>query len=144
MEINESFLGTGWSFPPRFNKVAKSVEMSSDEQDIQESLKVLLSTRPGERIMLPRFGCSLEELLFESLTLSVKTSVANLIRNAILYYEPRIDLIHISFENSDDYQGRVDIHLEYRIRSTNSRMNMVYPFYRIEGNDVPLAKTGDL
>lgn len=144
MEINESFLGTGWSFPPSFDKTNKFVRMSSDEADIMESLQVLLSTRPGERILVPGYGCSLESLLFESINLTLTTQITELIRTAILYYEPRIDLESVTLDETYILDGRIDIMLDYRIRTTNSRQNMVYPFYRIEGNDISYTKTGIL
>jgi len=144
MDINESFLGTGWSFPPSFNKPAGIVRMSSDEQDIEESLKILLSTRQGERVMVPGYGCSLEELIFESINLTLTTKVSELIRVAILYYEPRIDVESVEIEQNLSAEGRMDIILDYRVRTTNSRRNMVYPFYRLEGNDISYTKTGEL
>ncbi|WP_341902081.1 GPW/gp25 family protein [Fluviicola taffensis] len=144
MEINESFLGTGWSFPPSFDKTNSFVRMSSDEKDIMESLQVLLSTRPNERIMLPEYGCNLESLLFESITLTLTTQITEIIRTAILYYEPRIDLENVTLDQKHILDGRIDIILDYRIRTTNSRRNMVYPFYRIEGNDISYTKTGIL
>lgn len=144
MEINESFLGTGWSFPPSFDKTARFVRMSSDEKDIRESLLVLLSTRPGERIMVPGYGCSLESLLFESINLTLTTQITDLIRTAILYYEPRIDLENVTLDETHILDGRIDIILNYRIRTTNSRQNMVYPFYRNEGNDISYTKTGNI
>ncbi len=142
MEINESFLGTGWSFPPSFDKTARFVRMSSDEKDIKESLQILLSTRPGERIMLPGYGCSLETLLFESINLTLTTQITEIIRTSILYYEPRIDLENVTLDEQYILDGRIDIILDYRIRTTNSRQNMVYPFYRTEGNDISYTKTG--
>jgi phage baseplate assembly protein W len=142
MEINESFLGTGWSFPPSFDKTNEFVRMSSDEKDIMESLQVLLSTRPNERIMLPEYGCNLESLLFESINLTLTTQITEIIRTAILYYEPRIDLENVTLDQEHILDGRIDIILDYRIRTTNSRRNMVYPFYRIEGNDISYTKTG--
>lgn len=144
MEINESFLGIGWSFPPSFDKTNRFVRMSSDEKDIEESLRVLLSTRPGERIMLPDYGCSLEELLFESINLTLTTQITEIVRTSILYYEPRIDLINLTLNQEDSFQGRIDIILDYRIRTTNTRQNMVYPFYRNERNDISYTKTGIL
>lgn len=144
MEINESFLGTGWSFPPSFDKAARFVRMSSDEKDIAESLRILLSTRPGERIMLPDYGCALEALLFESVNLTLTTQITEIIRTSIIYYEPRIDLLNVTLSQENGLDGRIDISLDYRIRATNTRQNMVYPFYRIEGNDISYTKTGSL
>ena len=131
---NRSFLGRGWSFPPEFTKETGTVKMLEDEDDIVSSLHILLSTRLGERVMVPDYGCNLDDLLFNSLSITVKTHVADLIRTAILYHEPRIDTKKIAIEPTDDTNGVLLIHIEFVVRATNSRMNMVYPFYKTEGN----------
>lgn len=136
MENKEAFLGTGWSFPPEFNKNNKALVMTSDEADIRSSLEILLSTKIGERIMLPRYGCNMDELLFETLDRTLKTYVSELIKTAILYYEPRIDVEKIDITQSDDLEGELLVIIDYRIRSTNSRSNLVYPFYKEEGTNV--------
>ena len=131
---NRSFLGRGWSFPPEFTKEIGTVKMLEDEDDIISSLHILLSTRLGERIMVPDYGCNLDDLLFNSLSITVRTYVAGLIRTAMLYHEPRIDTKKIAIEPADDTNGVLLIHIEFVVRATNSRMNMVYPFYKTEGN----------
>ncbi|MCG8306781.1 MAG: GPW/gp25 family protein [Cytophagales bacterium] len=137
MDNNASFLGIGWGFPPEFNKGAKGrVEMLSDEADIKSSLEILLSTRLGERIMVPKYGCNLDELLFKPLNLSLKTFVKELIKNAILYYEPRIDVEKIQIDQTNEPDGELLIVIDYRIRATNSRKNFVFPFYKEEGTNV--------
>lgn len=136
MEERKSFLGTGWSFPPTFNKDLAAVVMTSDEEDIDRSLQILLSTRQGERVMQPTYGCNLDELLFEPLTTSFKTYIKDLVSTAILYFEPRIDVTKIDLDETDELQGKVVISIEYIVRSTNSRFNFVYPFYRAEGTEL--------
>ena len=136
MEETKSFLGRGWSFPPEFNKGTQAVKMLEDEADIESSLEILLSTRLGERIMVPKYGCNLDELLFKPLNLTVKTYVIDLIKTAILYYEPRIDVTKIEIDPSDELNGVLLINIEYIIRTTNSRKNMVYPYYKEEGNEL--------
>ncbi|WP_299441137.1 GPW/gp25 family protein [uncultured Aquimarina sp.] len=137
MDTNISFLGTGWGFPPEFSKKGKGrVEMLSDEADIKSSLEILLSTRLGERIMVPNYGCNLDELLFKPLNLTLKTFVKELIKNAILYYEPRIDLEKIDMDQTNELDGELLIILDYRIRATNSRSNLVFPFYKEEGTNI--------
>lgn len=133
MSIQESFLGTGWGFPPEFSKPAKSVLMSSDEKDIRESLIILLSTRLGERIMVPDYGCNLEELLFQPIDLTLKTYITGLIKDAILFYEARISVDKIDIGDTSELEGTVIISIDYTIRATNSSFNIVYPFYRGEG-----------
>ncbi|MBC7849297.1 MAG: GPW/gp25 family protein [Chitinophagaceae bacterium] len=131
-----SFLGTGWNFPPAFTKNAAGVEMISNEADIQSSLEILLTTRPGERVMRPDYGCNLDELLFEPLTTTFKTYIKDLVSTAILYHEPRIEVNKIELDDSGNLLGIVMIAIEYTIRSTNSRYNYVFPFYRAEGTEV--------
>jgi phage baseplate assembly protein W len=134
MEISKSFLGTGWSFPPSFIKPSHEVAMLSDEPDIESSLKILLSTRQGERVMRPDYGCNLDELVFEPLTTTFKTYIKDLISTAILYYEPRIDVNRIDLDDTGELDGRILISIDYTVRSTNSRFNFVYPFYKSESN----------
>ncbi|POY37290.1 hypothetical protein C3K47_05865 [Solitalea longa] len=136
MSIKTSFLGTGWGFPPKFDKKTASVVMISNEEDINSSLEILLSTRPGERVMQPTYGCNLDELLFEPLTTTFKTYIKDLVATAILYFEPRIDVNRIELDDSQELEGKVLIIVEYTIRSTNSRLNFVYPYYIKEGTEV--------
>lgn len=136
MDTSKSFLGRGWGFPPEFNRATKAVGMLEDEADIKSSLEILLSTRLGERVMVPDYGCNLDELLFKPLTLTLKTYVIDLIKTAILYYEPRIDLNKIAIDPTDELEGVLLINLDYTVRATNSRKNMVYPFYKAEGNEL--------
>lgn len=131
-----SFLGIGWAFPPTFYKSGKNVVMASDEEDIVQSLQILLSTRLGERIMLPKYGCNLEDLLFENLDITVRTYIADLIQTAILYYEPRIEAEKVEFTVGVPGEGRLDIIVRYRVKTTNSRYNFVYPYYQNEGSNL--------
>lgn len=130
--ITKSFLGTGWSFPPQFNKTLATVEMTSDEADVQSSLYILLSTRPGERVLRSKYGCNLDEMLFEPLTTTFISYIKDLIQTAILYYEPRITLNNVQIFQDQITEGVILIELDYTIKSTNSRFNFVYPFYKAE------------
>jgi len=136
MENKKSFLGVGWSFPPEFIKAQKATKMIADEDDIKSSLQILLHTRLGERVMLPNYGCNLEELLFENLNRTLITYVVELIKTAILYHEPRIDVLKIDISETNPLEGKLVIEIEYVVRATNSRMNVVFPFYKEEGTDI--------
>jgi phage baseplate assembly protein W len=105
MESTKSFLGRGWAFPPEFQQETQAVKMLEDEADIENSLEILLSTRPGERIMLPDYGCNLDELLFKPLDLTLKTIVTDRIKTAILYHEPRIDVRKIKIDPAGENEG---------------------------------------
>ena len=136
MEESQTFLGTGWSFPPHFDNNTQTVTTTTGEVDINKSLEILLSTRLGERIMVPDYGCNLEELLFQPLDLTLRTFIKDLIETAILYHEPRIDVEKIILDNTNELGGEILITIEYRVRITNSRGNMVFPFYKEEGSNI--------
>jgi uncharacterized protein len=132
----KSFLGTGWSFPPQFLDSTQGIKMSSDEEDIAESIYILLTTMPGERIMNPEYGCDLHSQVFRNIDPNTLTTIQDLIATAILYFEPRVRLESVDFDLSGQLEGRMNISITYEIKGVNSRRNMVYPFYMIEGTDV--------
>ena len=136
MGIDKSFLGTGWAFPPEFNKKANDVKLVSEEEDIQESLYILLSTSPGERIMQPSYGCGLRSMTFESVSESTITELKDIVERAILFFEPRVTLDAVRVDTGRVYDGVLEIILDYTVRTTNSRNNMVYPFYFKEGTNI--------
>jgi uncharacterized protein len=140
MEPDNAFLGRGWGFPPTFDKASKSVGMLEDEKDIESSLEILLSTRLGERIMQPNFGCNLDEMVFEAMNLTMLTYLKDLVENAILYFEPRIDLEDLKIDSTNGIEGVLLIIIDYTVRTTNSRFNYVFPFYVNEGSDFPLNR----
>jgi uncharacterized protein len=143
-KMNLPFLGRGWSFPPTFNRTASGVEMLEDEADIVSSLEVLLSTAQGERVMLPQYGCNLDELLFENLDTRMKTLMADKVESAILYHEPRIELENVFLDESRELEGVVLINIVYRVKTTNSRFNLVFPYYKLEATDVNISATVNL
>lgn len=128
-EMERSFLGRGWAFPPAFHGGLVPVSMVSEEEDIEQSLHILLSTRPGERLMRPDFGTDLHNLVFHSMDLTARTQLKEAIGRAVLYYEPRITLNDVVFDMSEERSGILRICLEYTIRLTNTRGNLVYPYY---------------
>jgi phage baseplate assembly protein W len=133
---NRSFLGRGWGFPPTFDQVSGTVALLQDEEDIRSSLHILLTTMVGERLMQPRYGCNLDELLFESLDTTLRTQLIDKIETAILYFEARIDVERVTLDTSREWEGVVFIQVDYIIRSTNSRFNFVFPFYKNEGTEL--------
>lgn len=134
-KVLNSFLGTGWAFPPEFNRESGTVEMVSDEEDIKQSLNILLSTSLGERVMQPKYGCNLSDYLFEGLSSSTIGYIKERVANSILYYEPRIvvEKIDVTSDDSTDLlEGKFTITVDYSIPGTNSRFNYVYDFYKNE------------
>jgi phage baseplate assembly protein W len=138
MPVDKSFLGTGWAFPPEFNKTSKEVKIVSEDNDIKESLYILMSTSPGERTMQPTYGCELRSIVFEVLTESTITEIKDITERAILFFEPRIDLNFIDIDTDESGQGILNILVDYTVRATNSRSNMVYPFYFQEGTSIQM------
>ncbi|WP_106792885.1 GPW/gp25 family protein [Aquimarina sp. Aq78] len=136
MNKAKSFIGVGWSFPPTFNREKGQLETTELYDDIQKSLEILLTTRPGERVMQPKYGCHMETLLFESLDAGTKTIIKERIRVAILYFEPRIDAKKITLDDSRQNEGILLISIEYIVSSTNSRFNFVFPFYSEEATEM--------
>lgn len=135
-DIENSFLGRGWSFPPSFDNQGRSVRMVSAEEDIRQSLQILLATRLGERVMRPSFGWKREALMFETMSANFATDLKDEVKTAILFTEPRITLDNVRLNPSRETEGLIEILIEYTIRSTNSRSNLVYPFYTNEATDV--------
>lgn len=129
---NRSFLGKGWSFPPEFGGGVNPIRMAESEEDIRQSLIILFSTRPGERVMRPEYGVNLHELVFRNMDLTARTQLTAAIEKAILFWEPRISLNSVSFDLSEEVNGVLYILLDYTIRRTNTRSNMVYPYYHEE------------
>lgn len=129
----DAFLGRGWSFPPVLTD--SSIRMSAYEQDIEESLYILFSTSPGERVNRYDYGCPLRRYAFEPITTQTTVRMRNDITRAIILFEPRITLEDISFEEQLE-KGLLLIKLTYTVVRTNNRNNMVYPFYLNEGTNV--------
>ncbi len=139
MNLSYGFLGRGWSFPPAFSRATVGVQMLEDEADIASSLHVLLTTMRGERVLLPSYGCGLEELQFESLDTRMKTLLKDKIEAAVLYHEPRIKVEAVELDVERELEGVIIIDLTYTVKSTNSRFNFVYPFYKDEGTELDLT-----
>lgn len=131
------YLGTGWAFPPHFIKSHhKGAVLVSAEEDIRESLWILLSTLPGERIFRFDYGCDIRQWVFSKMNISEKTLITDVIEQAILIGEPRVILESVNVEIKDVYEGILEIQLYYIVKETNSRSNMVYPFYFNEGTQL--------
>lgn len=131
---NDAFLGKGWNYPPTFTK-NRGVEIVAYEEDIRQSLYILFSTSPGERVHRYNYGCPLRKYVYEIMNTSTMRWMSNDIEKAVTLFEPRILLENISFEEKSE-EGILLIELEYTINRTNKRSNMVFPFYLHEGTDI--------
>jgi uncharacterized protein len=132
--MDKSFMGRGWKFPPTFEKGnALTVET---EEDIRESLYILLRTRLRERIMQSSYGCNLDMLLFESITTTFLSFVKDHVSSSIRLYEPRVNLLQVTMDTTNLFSGMIMIRVDFEVRVTNRRDNIVYPFYLNEGTHV--------
>ncbi|HTJ14033.1 MAG TPA: GPW/gp25 family protein [Dinghuibacter sp.] len=134
-----SFLGTGWSFPVCFDPLVQEVRMVSDQVDIEESIRIILGTIPGERVMQPTFGCNLRRLVFETVDARLVTELNHLVYNALLDFEPRVNFLGADVLELREEAGLLRIRIDYSIVVTNTRHNMVYPFYFTEGTNLSAA-----
>jgi uncharacterized protein len=141
-QTNKSFMGRGWKFPPQFVKsgtsevLGASVLMVAEEEDIKESLIILLSTRMRERVMRSDYGCNLDTIIFDSMTVTFLTMLRDHVEQCIRRYEPRIDLQAVVMDTRSYFEGKLLISVDYIISSVNKRDNIVYPFYLKEGTNV--------
>ena len=133
---NKEFLGKGWGFPPTFQRGGAGVVTVKEDVDIQQSLEIILSTEPGERVMRPDFGCNMQAMVFEPMNTSLITYMRDKIEKALLYHEPRIDLKRVEINTANVLEGVVLIEVDYVVRTTNRRQNYVYPYYINEGTDI--------
>lgn len=135
MDQSKAFLGRGWKFPVSFKKGYKGTELSQYEQDIKESLIILLSTIRGERVMNPSYGTNVRDLIFEPLDVSTGTLVAEEVKKAILIHEPRVFVDKIT-PIQEELNGFLELTIDYTIIATNTRSNLVFPFYQNEGTNI--------
>lgn len=132
----QAFLGKGWCFPPEFRKGVAPTVMVAEEEDIRQSLKILLQTAPGERVHRYDFGCGIRQFMHEEMNLTTQTQLQDVIRRAVLFFESRITLEEVNFDLENLGEGILLIELDYIIRKTNTRSNMVFPFYFREGTEL--------
>lgn len=128
-----SFIGSGFAFPVQIDALG-GAELSSEEANIRQSMMIILGTAPGERMYRPEFGCAIHDILFEPNTLLTAAKVEYEVKRSLSAYEPRVNDIEVEATPDEDEPSRLNISISFVIRSTNSKSNMVYPFYlRKEG-----------
>jgi phage baseplate assembly protein W len=128
----ENFLGTGWTFPIQV-RADGCVCMSQYEQDIKEAIWIILGTAKGERVMRPDFGCGIHDFVFSVINTATLTLIENSVQEALTLWEPRIELQAVSVSTQSTDEGKLLINIDYKVRTTNNRFNLVYPFYLTEG-----------
>ena len=121
------FLGTGWSFPVRVG--AGAIEQVSGEEDVRQSIHLILATAKGERVMRPDFGCGIHDLVFAAVSTQLIARVRREVEDALRTYEARIEVLRVVVPTTGLPQGRLDVEIDYRVQNTNQTGNFVYPFY---------------
>ncbi len=129
----DDFLGTGWQHPVEPDHRG-DIELSETEADIREAIRLILGTAKGERVMRPEFGCDIHEHVYSAASPATLNMIESSVREALVRWEPRIDLETVTARMADEGPNTILIDLEYRVRTTNSLSNMVYPFHITEGD----------
>ena len=138
--MSKPFLGVGWSFPlevvsagERGNAKPGELRVAEYEESVRQSIWLILGTSKGERVMRPDFGCGIYDLVFETNSASSAGRIEEEVRNALLFFEPRIDVLEVRVENGADGEVLM-INIDYQVRATDNMFNLVYPFYLERGS----------
>jgi hypothetical protein len=128
----KAFLGIGWAFPPRL-EADGSIDMAVYEEDIYQSIRIIMGTEPGERQMRPDFGAGLARFVFEPLSTTLLALIRTRVQEALVDWEPRIDVEEVKTSLDRQEGNLVRIEVSYLVRATNTLHNLVYPLYLEEG-----------
>jgi phage baseplate assembly protein W len=130
--MSKEFLGRGWKFPVKIGSECH-MAMSEYEEDIKEAIWIILSTAKGERVMRPDFGCGIQDFVFAAINTATLTLIETSVREALTVWEPRVELREVKVITDRIEEGKLIISIDYKVRTTNNRFNLVYPFYLKEG-----------
>jgi uncharacterized protein len=138
--MSKPFLGVGWSFPLEVVQKgdegkAKVAELRAAEyeESVRQSIWLILGTAKGERVMRPDFGCGIYDLVFEANSASTAGRIEEEVRDALLFFEPRIDVLEIHVRPDGDGEVLI-ISIDYQVRATDNMFNLIYPFYLERGS----------
>jgi phage baseplate assembly protein W len=127
--MTKEFLGRGWTFPVAVDAATGQIALSEYEEDIRQAIRIILMTAPGERVMRPDFGAGLQEFVFASMSATTIGALQAAVQNALIKWEPRIQVLAINVTADHGTLGKLFISIDYRVRATNTRFNLVFPFY---------------
>ena len=134
MDERKDFLGRGWAMPVELDPRTGLVASVAYEEDIRQSIRIILETAPGERVMRPNFGCGIHELVFAALDSTTLQRIRSMVEEALRRCEARIDVLERHGRRGRrPREGKLLVELEYRVRKTNQIGNLVFPFYFREG-----------
>ena len=129
----KDFLGRGWAMPVELDPRTGRVASVAYEEDIRQSIMIILETAPGERVMRPNFGCGIHELVFAAMDSTTLQRVRSVVEEALRRCEARIDVLAVNVDDAASIEGKLLVEIEYRVRKTNQTGNLVFPFYFREG-----------
>jgi phage baseplate assembly protein W len=128
--MTKVFLGSGVGFPCQLNQQTQDLHIAQYEESVYQSILMILGTAKGERVMRPEFGCGIYELVFEPQTATTAGTVSQMVQEALLRFEPRIDVLDVQVTAQAESMGEVlRVNVHYQVRATNNAFNLVYPFY---------------
>jgi hypothetical protein len=133
MDERKDFLGRGWAMPVDIDPYSGVVATAEYEEDIRQSIRIIIETAKGERVMRPDFGCGIHDLVFEAVDTTTLRRIRSEVEEALRRYEARIEVLELVIDEDATAQGELLIQLEYRVRRTNQVGNLVFPFYYREG-----------
>jgi uncharacterized protein len=133
MDEQKAFLGRGWAWPVQLDPRTGLVASVAHEDDIRQSMRIILETSPGERVMRPNFGCGIHAMVFEALDSTLIQRIRSTVEEALRRCEARIDVLSVEVDESATSEGKLLVEIEYRVRKTNQVGNLVFPFYFREG-----------
>lgn len=133
MDERKDFLGRGWAMPVELDLRTGHVAHAAYEEDIRQSIRIILETSPGERVMRPNFGCGIHELVFASLDSTTMARIRSVVQEALGRFEARIDVLEVTVDENASTEGQLLVEIEYRVRKTNQIGNLVFPIYFREG-----------
>ena len=129
----KDFLGRGWAMPVELDPRTGRVATVAFEDDIRQSILIIVETAPGERVMQPDFGCGIHELVFSAVDSTAIQRIRTVVEEALRRFEARIEVLGVTVDEAATSEGTLLIELEYRVRKTNQVGNLVFPFYFREG-----------
>jgi len=136
MNEQKDFLGRGWAMPVELDPRTGLVASVAYEEDIRQSMRIILETAPGERVMRPNFGCGIHELVFSVVDSTAIEQIRSTVQEALRRCEARIDVLDVTVEEAAAREGKLLVQIEYRVRRTNQTGNLVFPFYFREGGQL--------
>lgn len=133
MDEQKDFLGRGWAMPVDIDPYTGLIATAEYEEDIRQSIRIILETAKGERVMRRDFGCGIHDLVFEAVDTTTLQRIRSEVEEALRRFEPRVEVLGVTPDEDSTSEGKLLVEVEYRVRRTNQTGNLVFPFYYREG-----------